>query len=270
MKKTFLAIGIASLMAIATSAYATELRYATGKLDGGYDAFSHQQGERLGQRGYTVNITNYNGSDEITLALCNNKADIGITQIDALDARELEGCTLETAGTYGDGEWAVIMFPPDSDYDELDDFDGTQKVLVDTIGSGSALFWDTIVRIEKGENGNNSDWASSTPVYDEVLLADGLARRNAIDAVIMVRKEGSQDIERLLKRGWEMGELYDKDIDDYEYLGGPLYKGDDYKFYTAGGSTVAEYGYKVESLIVTTTAVKRDSKTFTDIARTAE
>ncbi|MBV6637604.1 MAG: hypothetical protein KI788_17075, partial [Mameliella sp.] len=179
MKRTLTAIALALA---ATSVSAADLTIATGKTGGGYDAAALRAATKLGQRGHEVDVKNLNGSDEITLMLCRGEAQVGLTQIDAMDARAAEGCMLRPIATYGSGELAMIFFPPGSDYDELDDMGEGNAVLVDTIGSGTSLFWDTIVRIETGDYGNNSAWSKIKPVNDPISMAEPLAQFGDIDA----------------------------------------------------------------------------------------
>ena len=170
-------------------------------------------------------MSNFNGSDEITLALCQKTADIGYSQIDAIYARGNEGCFLKPIGIYG-VEYGMIFFPPKSDFDELEDLDGTAKILVDTVGSGSELFWNTIVGIENGDDGSGDEWSQAAAVYEPIDMAPTLGSFGEIDAVILVRKPGSNDVAFLQEQGWQMGWLYDKDINDLMFNDVPLYESD--------------------------------------------
>ncbi|WP_282091308.1 hypothetical protein [Epibacterium ulvae] len=263
MKK--LALTIALLLG--TPALAEDISIATGKLGGGYDAAANSLQQRLEQRGFDVEIDNYAGSDEITLALCSGDANLGIAQIDAVDARASEGCNLKPVGVYGE-EIAVILFPPKSRLDELDDITADHAVLVDTIGSGTDLFWHTIVRIETGDDGNKSAWSKVRPVNEPVDLAETLASFGEIDAVMMVRTPKSPDIENLLKRGWTLGELHDKDLDDYKFGDASLYEG---RKITLKGSYRKQkgYGYTVRSFYLVTSDLAADRKAFSTIAGAA-
>lgn len=248
----------------ASIAFAEELTIATGKVGGGYDNAAKTLATRLGQRSFNVNIQNLNGSDEITLSLCNGSADVGFTQVDAMDARYAEGCSLKPVGTYGT-EVAVILFPPNSDYKKLGDLDASSKVLVDTVGSGSDLTWRTMVRIENGEHGNKSDWSKATPINDLVGLAQTLADFGDIHAVVLVRKQDSADITNLLENGWTLGDLYDKDINDYEFNGKPLYNKEKLKI-KAGRKNHKGSVYEVKSFIVVTPELASDRQKFSVVA----
>ena len=93
------------------SLLAEGLVIAAGKKGGGYHKKAEELAVRLEQRAHDVEVVNYNGSDEITLAMCNGEAQIGIGQIDAVDARRLEGCRLHPAADYGT-ELALLLFTP--------------------------------------------------------------------------------------------------------------------------------------------------------------
>lgn len=246
-------IGIAlaaMLSLIAKPAAAAEAQYviATGKAGGGYDRRAQDMAERLKQRQMLTDVINLNGSDEISLAVCGKRAQIGIMQIDAIYARSLEGCTMKPVGVYGE-EVAVILFPPKSDMDELSDLTAQSAVMVDTIGSGSDLFWNTIVRIETGDDGSGDEWAKARVVNDPLELAVASATMGDVQALVLVRKPDSPDITRLLELGWTMGELWDKDVNDLQFRGAELYESAkiDIRY---GASKARDYGYVVRSFIV--------------------
>lgn len=250
MKKFLLST--AALLLIGSATMAAEITIATGKAGGGYDAASQTLGMRLSQRGHDVSVVNLNGSDEISLALCSGQANVGYMQIDAMYARALDGCSLTPAGIYG-VEHAVLLVPNKSKIDELSDFSASTRVLVDTIGSGTELFWRTIVKIETGDQGSNSGWAKAKAVNEPLSSANTLADFRDIDAVLMVRTLDSKDIAKLIDLGWKMVELWDKDINDLKYNGKPLYESSEVKGRTSNGQKFKGYVYAVRSYVVTTT-----------------
>lgn len=230
---------VIALLLTTSLVHAEPLIVAAGKSGGGYDKAAQSLSIRLSQRNTDAVVKNFNGSDEITLALCSKKADIGYTQIDAIYARAHEGCTLRPLGLYGH-EYATIWFPPDSPYNELDDLDASNTVLIDTVGSGTDLFWHTIVGIETNPDiANGSEWAQASTVNESPEMAMTLAEIGEIDAVILVRKANSTDYAGLDDNGWNRGWLYDKDINDVEFNGKPLYE-------PADGDSV----YEIPSFIV--------------------
>lgn len=256
---------IVAMLLAASSLNAETINIATGKTGGGYDAAAQTAAQKLRQRGNDVSVSNLNGSDEITLKICRGEAQVGLTQIDAIDARAAEGCTLRPVAVYGDGEIAVILFPPNSEFDEMDDLTDQQTVLVDTVGSGSSLFWDTIRRIENGPDGNKSDWSKAKTVNEPVSMAEALHSFGDIDAVIMVRTMNSADLSALLSRGWTLGELYDKDLNDYLFNDEPLYEPMKIRE-RVDGKKVKGYGYKVRSFVVVNNDVARNREMLSQIA----
>jgi TRAP-type uncharacterized transport system substrate-binding protein len=209
---------------LATSAVAQDnLVIAGGLGGGGYNRFALDLSERLEQRGYRgVSVTQNNGSDAITLAACSGSADIWIAQVDAIYKRYTENCELRPVGIYGN-EYAVLLVPPESEISELADMDENTRIAVDGIGSGSELFWKTIVSIENGDDGDKDDWASAQAVNSASDMLLTMQSFGDIDAVLLVRKPDSPDVENLLERGWELAQLWDRDIDDLQFNSVPLY-----------------------------------------------
>lgn len=193
---------------------------AVGQEGRGYEAKGKALAGQL-QNGW--NVKNFTGSEDIARAVCDssNETPIGIAQIDAVRVMEAEGCVLQTIGIYPSIEYAFIMFPPKGG-DSLSDLDETSSILVDQIGSGTALFWQTIVGIE-AEHGNGSSWADAKPVYSNIVFAETMAATGEIDALILVGNPNSQDVYDLIAAGWELGEFSDKDINDLKFRGSSLY-----------------------------------------------
>lgn len=244
---------LAAAILLATPAIA-DLSIATGKAGGGYDKRAREIGQRLAMRDETVSVTNMNGSDEISLALCANRADLGLMQIDALYTRAQEGCTLRPVADYG-SEVAVLLFPPKSKIDALDELTASSTVMVDTIGSGSELFWRTIVAIENGEDGTKDEWAKAQVNTDPLELAGAAGGFGSVSALLLVRKPTSPDITRLLDLGWTMGELWDRDINDLQFNGQALYESAQTRIEDSAGKRHKDYTYTVRSFVVATPAV---------------
>lgn len=259
-------IAIASLgvgILAATVITAEEVTIATGQLDGGYDTSAQKLALRLEQRQHDVEVLNFVGSDEITLALCSGEAEIGITQIDAMEARQKEGCSLKPVGTYGT-EIAMFWYPKGSKFNELSDFNTNTKILVGDVGSGSDLWWHNAIKIEI-ENGGSNDWIKATVVNDDPAMASTLHGFGDIDVVLYVMKSSDQRIQDLASEGWKLGELYDKDINDHEFNGKPLYDSVKSNFY-AGGKKQKNWTYEVKSFYVATPEVARNKALFRTIS----
>lgn len=221
MKKIMLVI--AAAMGMASGVFAAELTYvAVGQEGRGYEKRGMAITEQL-RDGWDVK--NFAGSEAIARAVCNDPdTPLGVAQIDAVRAMEMEGCDLKIIGNYPSQEYAIILFPPDSPLSALHDMNKDTRILVDDVGSGTALFWQTIVGIENGEHGNKSEWAKATPVYDFIDFADSMAESGEIDAVLMVGNPNSNEVHALITAGWNAGELDDKDINDLVFRRGPLYE----------------------------------------------
>lgn len=221
---------------------------AAGMPDGGYDKFAKAMTTRLNQRGYAnVTVSNNNGSDAITLAACNGKADVWIAQVDAIYTRYTEGCVLAPVADYGT-EVAVLMVPPKSEIDELSDLTADDAVAVDGIGSGTELFWRTIASIESGDNGSGDAWAKATPVESSPELLNTMANFGDIQAAVLVRKPDNQQIQMLLNQGWTFAELWDKDINDQEFNNLPLYESAENRFNSQDGAVEA-WTYNVRAFV---------------------
>jgi hypothetical protein len=221
---------------------------AAGMQGGGYDKFAKTLAQRLGQRGYSaVNISNNNGSDAITLAACNAKADVWIAQVDALYTRYQEGCVLTPVADYGT-EYAVLLVPPKSKISKLSHIKEGDAIAVDGIGSGTELFWKTIVSIENSDEGNKSAWSKAKPIESSPEMLTTMANFGDIKAALLVRKKDSEHIAMLLNQGWTLAELWDKDIDDREFNNKPLYESGKVEISFTKGKT-NNWAYVVRSFI---------------------
>jgi TRAP-type uncharacterized transport system substrate-binding protein len=260
-------INIAAIITtLTTPVLANDAKIIAGASEsGGYYAKAQIASQKLNQRGYDTIVTSTNGSDEITLGICNGKFLAGYTQIDAIFKRAKEGCSLRPVSTYGN-EIAFMMIPPKSDIDELSDLNESNKVLVNTIGSGAALFWETIVSIENGDDGNKSDWAKAKPVNENFSMAGTLAQFGDIDAVVMVSSLDNPNIETLLSIGWQFAELYDKDINDQMFNDNPLYEYEKIKTRINDEKHTVK-GYIVKSFGVVSEKTARDREIYTDVSR---
>lgn len=213
--KTLIMAGAIALMGTSLAAQSI----AVGQEGRGYERRGMAIAEQL-RDGWDV--TNFAGSEDIARAVCDDPdTPIGIAQIDAIYTMEKEGCSLRTVGTYPSLEYAMILFPPGGD-DELSDLGAGDSVLVDELGSGTALFWNNIVSIEI-DHGNGSDWMNATPVYDNVVFAESMAETGEIQAVVLVGDPNSQEVWDLINAGWDLGQFDDKDINDLQFRGKELY-----------------------------------------------
>lgn len=221
---------------------------AAGMQGGGYDKFAKAMATRMTQRGYSaVSVSNNNGSDAITLAACTGKADVWLAQVDAIYTRYQEGCVLAPVADYGT-EVAVLMVPPKSNIDELSDITEQDRVATDGIGSGTELFWKTIVAIENGDNGSKDEWSRATMVESSPDMLNTMANFGDIQAAVLVRKKDSDHIKVLLNQGWAIVELWDKDINDEEFNNLPLYASVEETFLASKGEH-ENWVYEVRSFV---------------------
>jgi len=255
----------------ATAAFASDIAIGVGQPDRGYEAFGKAMANSL-SKAHNVTVVNYEGSDDISKAVCDGDVQVGIMQIDAIHARAKEGCTMRTIGNYGQ-EFAYLMVPPNSDIGDLHDLDGSSKILVDTEGSGTFLFWETIVGIENGPDGNKSTWSEAVPVADFSFLASTLAASSEIDAALFVTTTGSPELKELLAEGWELAKMSDKDINDQLHNGEVLYPRETAEIEGTGGwfsGDESAKSYVVRSFVTLSRDTSLDRRAFQDIARAAK
>lgn len=220
MLKSFIAI--AAFAASISTTDATEVRLGAAKEGGGYDKAMRNLARILKDNDIVPVVTNFDGSEDIATALCAGKIDFAPLQIDAYRNAGERGCQLDPVGVYG-SEITHLFFPKGSDKDELHDLGKGDAILIGKIGSGSALTFETMVSIEKGEHGNKSDWSNVTLVHKDHTRADAAVAADGVDAVFLVSTMTHPTLKKLMKSGWEMGDVDDKDINDLEFNGASLY-----------------------------------------------
>lgn len=268
MKKILLATAITLTL---VGAAAAETAIGVGQPGRGYEAFGKDMVERLVGK-MPARIANYEGSDAISRAVCDGEVQVGIMQIDAIYARQKEGCSLRVVGTYGT-EYAYMLVPPGSSIDELHDLSSGSKVLVDTVGSGTDLFWNTIVSIETGPQGNKSGWAQAASINDPVFLAPSMADLGEVDAVMIVGTTKSKDVKELVDAGWELVAIDDKDINDEMFNGNSLYPREDAEIDGTGGwlsGNASNTSYAIRSFVVVGSELAADRRAFADVAQAAK
>lgn len=261
MKKILLiaALTIAGATSLAIAAQAAQpITVYTGTKGGGYDKAAQNIAARLSQRNIEISVENRAGSDDITLQACQNPNSMWIAQIDALYKREMkDGCHLSVVADYGD-EIAMLLFPPNSDLDELDHLSGKHKVFVAKVGSGSELSFKNMQSIEK-EHGRSDEWSDAEAVTGDLRRLNALANRGKVNAAFLVMKPGDARVQKLLDTGWTLGYLYDKDINDLKFGEKPLYEAKKVSV-QVGSKTRKNWGYVVKSFIGTTETVELDNE----------
>ena len=118
---------------------------------------------------------------------------------------------------------AMMMFcSKDSGIDELEEIDDTTKVIVDVIGSGSALSWDTMVSVEK-EYGSGSSWINAQLQFsplDEAVAALSLGEADCAYGVGAIPSNWAKSLD---DAGENVVWIYDKDLNDLTVGKAPLY-----------------------------------------------
>jgi TRAP-type uncharacterized transport system substrate-binding protein len=255
MKRLLLAIVLALLPLHAFA----EITIGVGREGGGYYNRGVQIAERLGNRGVEASVQSFTGSNSITLAVCNNQVQMGITQIDAIYARATEGCQLQPIADYNlAGEMAFLLVPPNSRIRKLSDLNASHTVAADGLDSGTELFARTIIAIER-EQRRPGDWSNIQLSNVPVESLNAQANFGGIDAAFLVRNENSADIRNLLSLGWTFAELYDRDISDREFNGRPLYESERFDF-RHEGTRYRDYGYRIRSFVVVNQPTARDTE----------
>jgi len=270
LKSIFMAAMIALAPYAAYAQAKTEpLVIAAGMQGGGYDKFAKTMAQRMTQRGYTsLSVSNNNGSDAISLAACNGKADIWIAQIDAIYARFQEGCVLVPVADYGT-EYAFLLVPPKSKATKLSHLTQEHAIAVDGVGSGTELFWKTIVGIENSDDGNKSAWSKARPIESSPEMLNTMANFGDVQAALLVRKADSPHITLLLNQGWTIAELWDKDIDDRKFNNLPLYESQKITVLSSKGKATG-WVYNVRSFVGVSKTHADNRQLKTDVAASAQ
>ena len=235
---------VAFAFALSSASFAEPIVVGAGKAGGGYDKWSQDIAKAFTQRGVPAVVTNFTGSDEITLGICSDKVLFAPAQQDAAYQRAMEGCELLPLWTYSSEEYMWLMVPPNSDIDELEDLTSSSKVATDLAGSGSDFTLRQLRRIEQGEEGSGNDWSKMQIDNRSLKSAMGLGAGGKLDAVFFVGTASSANLDFFLKNGWTPVEVYDKDLNDLTFNGEALYEGDTTKF--AGGSV---WTYRVKTFV---------------------
>ena len=217
MKKILMAT--AAVAMFATGAMAQSV--AVGQEGLGYERRGMALTDRLSD---WESVTNFSGSEDIARAVCENpdETPVGIVQVDAIWLMEQEGCTLRILGDYPAKEYAFVLFPPGSPYNEFDDMKSGSKIYVNEEGSGTSLFWDVINQIE-AEHGNGSSWTEAEAVRDSFVFAQSMGETGEFDIMLVVGDPNSSVVHDLIAAGWKTGELKDKDFNDMSFRRGSLY-----------------------------------------------
>lgn len=211
---------------LASPAMAADITLCAGKAGGGYDGLMQTIGAELVNKGNNVTVLNLAGSEDILNALADGKCSYGPAQKDVSYLMTKQNPALAVKDTpilvlYN--EAMTLVCSKESGYDELSDIKAGDGIIVDTIGSGSALTWETMVGIEK-EFGNGSSWAQATPEYSALDEAGAALSLGTAKCAFGVGKAPIDWASQMEDLGGVVSEVYDKDINDLEFNGQSLYE----------------------------------------------
>lgn len=256
-------LGMAAAVAsslFALQAYAGEVTLCAGAPGGGYDGLMRAVGTELTKQGHTTTILNLSGSENILNALDGKQCAYGPAQGDVFYLMTKNSQGLQASVTPVDilyNEVMTLVCSSASGIDELEDLQAGDTVIVDSIGSGSALTWENIRNIEK-EFGNGSSWASAQPVYQPLDEAGGALALGQAKCAFGVGKVPSNWALSLQERGHTVSYIYDKDINDLEFpVGQSLYEG--IRIQAASGAYRSKFDtYKVPAILFRSAETKVD------------
>lgn len=213
---------IASLLAFGASfasASASEITLCAGKEGGGYDGVMRAVSVELEKLGNTVTILNLDGSEAILDALEAGRCAYGPAQkdVDYLKAKNdpgFEASVRPVSVLYN--EVMTMVCSAESGIDELSDLTSDNTVIVDTIGSGSALSWDNMVQIEK-EFGGGSSWSAATPKYLPLSEAEAAISVGEAQCAFGIAGVPAGWALTFINDGGTLAWVYDKDLNDLEF-----------------------------------------------------
>jgi TRAP-type uncharacterized transport system substrate-binding protein len=253
------------------SANAADVTLCSGKQGGGYDGLMQGVGTELQKQGHTVTINNLDGSEAILNALEAGTCAYGPAQADIYyklgkDDPGFVTVVRPAAALYA--EVMTMLCTKESGIDELSDITDKNTVIVDTIGSGSALTWDNMVEIEK-KFGNGSSWAkaktNNTPLDEaEAAMSVGEAQC-AFGVAALPAMNWAKPMEQ---DGVVVAYIYDKDLNDLEFpKGTPLYN----PLRVPRGAYLTKFDtYKINAVLFKSAKVKTDPQISKLILRVAQ
>lgn len=231
MRRHYMALAAASVIAAALAptmvmAQDGPVKLCAGRAGGGYDATMRTIAAELERQGVDVEVANLDGSEAILNGIVDGTCDYGPAQknVHYLMSKQSGAVTSKAVPVsllYN--EVVTMMCSKDSGYDELSDLKEGDGVIVNVIGSGSALTWESMVAVET-EFGNGSAWIKATPIYtplDEAMASISLGQAKCAIGVGSVPISWAKEMN---EQGAVVGWVYDKDLNDLEYAGSSLYE----------------------------------------------
>lgn len=224
-RKSLLALSVMALSSWAIPSIAETVTLAAGAPGGGYDNLMKKISSELTNRGHTVVIKNLGGSEDILSCLDSGQCDYGPAQKDIYYLMNKQNAGLSSGVTPLDilyREAMTLACSEESGIDELEDISADNTIIIDKLGSGSALTWSNMVSIEK-EFGNGSSWASAKTVFKPLDEAGADIALGNADCAFGVGKVPSTWAKNLEERGLTISYIYDKDLNDLIFNKQPLY-----------------------------------------------
>ena len=194
----------------------TVLCYKPG---GNYEQVMEAIGIELMNQGHQVTMLKTSGSEDTLNGLSTGKCNFGISQNDVHYLLSKKNLSLKSAVKPASvlyTEVMTLMCSPESGIDELSDITAKNSVIVDNLGSGSALTWDNLVQIEK-EFGGEDSWSKATPVYSSLSEAEAAISVGEAQCAFGVAGVPATWANTMAKNGFTVSWLEDKDINDLEF-----------------------------------------------------
>lgn len=227
MRSLYLALAAASLAATAffSPAHAEDVTLCAGAKGRNYDSVMLAVGFELIKRSHTVEILNLGGSEDILNALKDGRCSYGPAQKDIFYSMSKQNMSLTntvSASKLLYNEAMTMFCSSDSGIDELSDIDETTTIIIDEIGTGSALTWSTMVKIET-EYGRKDDWINAQTKYYPLRKAQAAIALGEADCAFGVGAVPTSWGTELNEGGATVVWVYDKDLNDLMLGKSPLY-----------------------------------------------
>lgn len=206
----------AALLGSCALASAADVTLCAGAQGRNYDSIMKSIGIELTSRGHNVTLKNLKGSEDILRNLDSGGCDYGPAQKDVhynLSQSNSGFAATVTPISMLYNEAMTMFCTAGSGIDELEEIDETTTVIVDGIGSGSALTWETMKKVEI-EYGNSSDWINARTVFTPLDEAQASLSLGEADCAFGVGAVPSNWAKTLDDGSNNVVWVYDKDLND--------------------------------------------------------
>lgn len=225
-RKSMLLGAALALVSMSAFAQAETVALCAGAEGGNYDKVMRAVGGEIERKGHTVTYQNLRGSEEILQALEKGTCDYGPAQRNVFYMMTQTDSSFSTnvrPAQFLYNEAMQGYCSKSSKYDELEDIQVGDKIIIDSFGSGSALTWQNIVAIEK-EFGGEDDWSKAIAL--QTPLADAAADISVGEAKCAFGVSGipAPWMMEGITNGGTVMYIYDGDINDLEVDGESLFE----------------------------------------------